>query len=109
MFSLQLFSASRVYNFVYKVVTRVNSAIRECAASAATNLPISAQVSKTERLCCSAWQTLACPPTQDYIGLMCGRIIQSSGPLRYALVDGITWPRLSEQSFRVDKWSLCRG
>jgi hypothetical protein len=21
----------------------------------------------------------------------------------------LTWPRLSEQSFRVDKWSLCRG
>jgi hypothetical protein len=25
----------------------------------------------------------------DYIALMCGRIIQSSEPLRYAIVDGM--------------------
>ena len=25
----------------------------------------------------------------DYIGTMCGRVIQSSGPLRYAIVDGM--------------------
>jgi hypothetical protein len=25
----------------------------------------------------------------DYISRMCGRIIQSSGPLRYAIVDGM--------------------
>jgi putative SOS response-associated peptidase YedK len=29
------------------------------------------------------------PPTDDYIALMCGRIIQSSEPLRYAIVDGM--------------------
>jgi hypothetical protein len=23
--------------------------------------------------------------------------------------DGLNWSRLSEQKFRVDKWSLCRG
>jgi putative SOS response-associated peptidase YedK len=46
-------------------------------------------VSKTEKLCCSAWQTLACPPDGGLYGLMCGRIIQSSGPLRYAIVDGM--------------------
>src|SRR5262245_50655585 len=29
-------------------------------------------------------------PTDDYIhALMCGRVIQSSGPLRYAIVDGM--------------------
>jgi hypothetical protein len=26
---------------------------------------------------------------KDYIQRMCGRVIQSSGPLRYALVDGM--------------------
>ena len=23
--------------------------------------------------------------------------------------DPLRWPRLSEQNFRIDKWSLCRG
>ena len=27
--------------------------------------------------------------TGDYIENMCGRVIQSSGPLRYAIVDGM--------------------
>jgi hypothetical protein len=27
--------------------------------------------------------------TDDYIQAMCGRVIQSSGPLRYAIVDGM--------------------
>jgi putative SOS response-associated peptidase YedK len=29
------------------------------------------------------------PLTDDYIRAMCGRVIQSSGPLRYAIVDGM--------------------
>jgi putative SOS response-associated peptidase YedK len=32
---------------------------------------------------------LACTLTGDYIRVMCGRVIQSSGPLRYAIVDGM--------------------
>src|SRR6516164_11452937 len=32
---------------------------------------------------------LARPLTGDYIQAMCGRVIQSSGPLRYAIVDGM--------------------
>jgi putative SOS response-associated peptidase YedK len=32
---------------------------------------------------------LACALTDDYIRRMCGRVIQSSGPLRYAIVDGM--------------------
>jgi hypothetical protein len=31
---------------------------------------------------------LACTLTDNYIPAMCGRVIQSSGPLRYAIVDG---------------------
>jgi SOS response associated peptidase (SRAP) len=30
-----------------------------------------------------------CPLTDDYIPAMCGRVIQSSGPLPYAIVDGM--------------------
>jgi hypothetical protein len=33
--------------------------------------------------------TLARGPADHYIGRMCGRIIQSSAPLRYAIVDGM--------------------
>jgi len=25
-----------------------------------------------------------------------------------AIIDGLSWSRLSEQNLRVDKWSLCR-
>src|SRR3954463_1895666 len=32
---------------------------------------------------------LAGRPRPDYISAMCGRIIQSGGPLRYAIVDGL--------------------
>src|SRR5262245_53478519 len=32
---------------------------------------------------------LACRLSDDYIPGMCGRVIQSSGPLRYAFVDGM--------------------
>jgi putative SOS response-associated peptidase YedK len=32
---------------------------------------------------------LAGRPPPDYISAMCGRIIQSGGPLRYAIVDGL--------------------
>jgi hypothetical protein len=35
------------------------------------------------------YAALAHPPTDDYIPVMCGRIIQSNGPLRYAIVDGM--------------------
>ena len=28
---------------------------------------------------------------------------------RTAAVQELRWPRLSEQIFRVDKWSLCQG
>ena len=37
----------------------------------------------------SARAGLARPLIDDYIGAMCGRVIQSSGPLRYAIVDGM--------------------
>jgi SOS response associated peptidase (SRAP) len=33
--------------------------------------------------------TLVCTLTGDYIPGVCGRVIQSSGPLRYAIVDGM--------------------
>src|SRR5262245_18967848 len=33
--------------------------------------------------------TLARRPADHYIGRMCGRVIQSSAPLRYAIVDGM--------------------
>jgi putative SOS response-associated peptidase YedK len=29
-------------------------------------------------------------PAENYIGAMCGRVIQSTGPLRYAIVDGMS-------------------
>jgi hypothetical protein len=30
-------------------------------------------------------------------------------PMHAELEPGVSWSRLSEQNFRVDKWSLCRG
>jgi putative SOS response-associated peptidase YedK len=38
---------------------------------------------------CLPWLELAGRPPPDYISDMCGRIIQSGGPLRYAIVDGL--------------------
>jgi len=38
---------------------------------------------------CLPWLELAGRPPSDYISDMCGRIIQSGGPLRYAIVDGL--------------------
>lgn len=38
---------------------------------------------------CLPWLELAGRPPPDYISAMCGRIIQSGGPLRYAIVDGL--------------------
>jgi hypothetical protein len=38
---------------------------------------------------CIASRRLAWAPVADYISSMCGRVIQSSGPLRYAIVDGM--------------------
>jgi hypothetical protein len=35
------------------------------------------------------WLEPAGRPPPDYISAMCGRIIQSGGPLRYAIVDGL--------------------
>ena len=37
--------------------------------------------------------------------IVCSRV--SERPLMAA--EGVRWPRLSEQFFRVDKWSVCRG
>jgi hypothetical protein len=37
---------------------------------------------------CLSWLELAGRPPPDYISAMCGRIIRSGGPLRYAIVDG---------------------
>src|SRR5262249_37791593 len=86
MFPLQIVSATRVNNFVNKVGKRVNSAIRECAARAPQ---------RTHRFPLRCRRLRGCaalpgmPTDGGLIGLMCGRIIQSSGPLRYALVDGM--------------------
>jgi hypothetical protein len=38
---------------------------------------------------CIVSHTLAWVLLDDYIPSMCGRVIQSSGPLRYAIVDGM--------------------
>jgi hypothetical protein len=35
--------------------------------------------------------------------------IRFSNPDTIQKPPGLRWPRLSEQFFRVDKWSLCRG
>src|SRR4051812_29363428 len=51
----------------------------QCAGMSATGE--SGFASSSSRL---AWTLLG-----DYISRMCGRIIQSSGPLRYAIVDGM--------------------
>ena len=39
--------------------------------------------------CSTAGNGLASALIDDYIGAMCGRVIQSAGPLRYAIVDGM--------------------
>src|SRR5439155_4409578 len=39
--------------------------------------------------CSTARHGLARALTDDYIRAMCGRVIQSGGPLRYAIVDGM--------------------
>jgi class 3 adenylate cyclase len=38
-----------------------------------------------------------------------GRSILIDHATKLALGDGERWPRLSEQIFRIDKWSVCRG
>jgi hypothetical protein len=48
---------------------------------------------------------------QDFLCRVFGDCVE--GPLLDREVDTmiplVSWPRLSEQKFRVDKWSLCRG
>ena len=36
-------------------------------------------------------------------------LITDKGRKALGAVHWLRWPRLSEQIFRVDKWSLCRG
>jgi len=38
----------------------------------------------------------------DYIWTMCGRVIQSSGPLRYAIVDGMNMRDCAQLSAPVE-------
>jgi hypothetical protein len=41
--------------------------------------------------------------------LLSSAVIVVAAAIATAASDAVSWSRLSEQLFRVDKWSVCRG